>query len=291
MDIHYSENGTIFHSDTVWSKVPKAGEVVTIMKVSPNNPNVCIPKKYKVLCVNYYPEWVMVRVESVDKPKLNRLKGSRTYLSGAMDRVTSEQSEQWRNALKPWLRGKGVVIVDPCNKPVCTLGNSPDESDENRAKANIMKKEGDFEGFRDHYRPIRNTDLRFCDIVDFLIVNLDLEQHPCGTYNEIFIAVQQKKPVIIHCIQGKHQIPSWLFGAIPHQLMFSTWDEVKEYLRHVDEDEVVDDLGRWYLFDFDKTVWPDETIQKPCPVCRDYGGYYSEDNGQWVTCYCSSRKD
>lgn len=100
-------------------------------------------------------------------------------------------------------------------------------------------------------RPIRNVDLRFTDMADFLIVNLDLEVHPCGTYNEVFIAVQQKKPIIIHCEQGKKEIPNWLWGCCKHELFFSTWHEVKEYLRHIDEDKEANHLGRWQLFDFE----------------------------------------
>ena len=182
---------------------------------------------------------------------MNRLKGSRCYLSGAMDRIVGGGTE-WRDWLKPWLKKKGAVVIDPCAKPRCTLGKVVLETPEARAEAMKKKLAGDYKGFRDHYRPVRNIDLRFCDIVDFLIVNLNLDEHPCGTYNEISIAVQEKKPVIIHCIQGKKNIPNWLFGCIPDELFFDTWDEVKAYLTHVDEDEQVDDLGRWYLFDFDE---------------------------------------
>lgn len=39
---------------------------------------------------------------------------------------------------------------------------------------------------------IRSVDLRLVDISDFMIVNLDLETHPCGTLEEIFWANRQK---------------------------------------------------------------------------------------------------
>lgn len=180
---------------------------------------------------------------------MNRLKGSRTYLSGAMDRV-KDGGIGWRNDLKPWLKSKGVIVIDPCDKPKCLLGNAPVETPEARIVAGTLKASGDYDNFAEFMRPIRNVDLRFTDMADYLIVNLDLEVHPCGTYNEVFIAVQQKKPILIHCEQGKLNVPNWLFGCVPHSLFFDSWSDLKEYIRHVDEDENVDHLGRWQLFDF-----------------------------------------
>jgi hypothetical protein len=187
---------------------------------------------------------------------MNRLKGSRTYLSGAMDRVT-DGGVGWRNDLKPYLKAKQVVVIDPCDKPKCLLGNAPDESPEKRAEVARLKTFGDLKAVKDFMRPIRNCDLRFTDMADFLIVNLDLDFHPCGTYNEVFMAVSQKKPIIVRCEQGRNAMPNWLIGCIPDELFFGTWGEVKEYLRHVDEDEEVDHLGRWQLFDFDTPSIPD----------------------------------
>jgi hypothetical protein len=45
-----------------------------------------------------------------------------------------------------------------------------------------------------------------------------------------------------------------MFGMIPDEHMFSTWDEINEYLRHVNEDEVVEDMKRWIFFDYTKLV-------------------------------------
>jgi hypothetical protein len=184
---------------------------------------------------------------------MNRLKYSRVYMSGAMDRV-ADGGVVWRQELRNWLKNRGIIVFDPTSKPKCVLGDCPDESPENRAKAQALKESGSFEEFRKYMKPIRNVDLRFCDITDFMILNLDLDTHPCGTYNEVFLDVAQKKPILVHCEQGVKNIPNWLFACIPHQLFFETWDDMKEYLRHVDEDQVVDHLNRWYLFDLNELV-------------------------------------
>ena len=94
---------------------------------------------------------------------------------------------------------------------------------------------------------IRSVDLRLVDISDFLIVNLDLSIHPCGTYEEIFWANRQKKPIIIHLEQGKQFAPDWLFGTIPHQMIFSTWLEIRDYLHHIDSSKTIETFNRWYF--------------------------------------------
>jgi hypothetical protein len=33
-------------------------------------------------------------------------------------------------------------------------------------------------------------------------------------------------------------------------MIFSTWDQVKTYLRHIAHDPVIDRLNRWYFFNF-----------------------------------------
>ena len=97
-------------------------------------------------------------------------------------------------------------------------------------------------------KTIRSVDLRLVDISDFLIVNLDLDIHPCGTYEEIFWANRQKKPIIIHMVQGKENAPDWLFGTIPHEMIFSSWDDIKSYLGSINEIDEINNYNRWYFF-------------------------------------------
>ena len=47
---------------------------------------------------------------------MNRLKGMRTYLAGAMDRVP-DGGAGWRDKITPLLKKMGVVVLNPCDKP------------------------------------------------------------------------------------------------------------------------------------------------------------------------------
>jgi nucleoside 2-deoxyribosyltransferase len=174
---------------------------------------------------------------------MNRLKNQRVYLAGAIDRVP-DRGAGWREEITPFLRDKGVVVFNPLNKPT-EVGA---EDDETHALKATLKKEGRYDELSSIMKSIRSTDLRLVDISDFLVVNLDINTHPCGTLEEIFWANRQKKPIIVHMEQGKENAPDWLFGTIPHALIFSTWTGVKDYLDHIDSAASIETQSRWYFF-------------------------------------------
>lgn len=174
---------------------------------------------------------------------MSRLKNQRVYLAGAMDRVP-DRGVTWRDNITPFLESLGIVVFNPIKKP--SIEGSEDE--QTHTYKLKLKKELKFDELSHLMKTIRSVDLRLVDISDFLIVNLDIEQHPCGTYEEIFLANRSKKPVIIHMEQGKNLAPDWLFGTIPHQMIFSSWDEIKEYLKHIDNSQNIQTYKRWQFF-------------------------------------------
>jgi hypothetical protein len=174
---------------------------------------------------------------------MNRLKNQRVYLAGAMDRV-ADRGATWRDNITPFLEQKGVVVFNPITKPTTT---GMEDNDSHLIKTKLKASER-YDELSEMMKVIRRVDLRLVDISDFLIVNLNLDIHPCGTYEEIFWANRQKKPIIVHMEQGKNKTPDWLFGTIPHQMIFSNWDELKNYLSHIDNSENIDTHKRWYFF-------------------------------------------
>lgn len=174
---------------------------------------------------------------------MNRLKNQRVYLAGAMDRVP-DRGAGWRDRITPFLQDLGVVVFNPLNKPT-ELGTEDDATHSLKAR---LKSTHQYDELSSVMKTIRTTDLRLVDISDFLVVNLDINTHPCGTLEEIFWANRQKKPIIVHMEQGKEHAPDWLFGTIPHEMIFSHWDEVQSYLKSIDSDSEIDHRGRWYFF-------------------------------------------
>lgn len=175
---------------------------------------------------------------------MNRLGNQRVYLAGAMDRV-SDRGNGWRDNITPFLESLGIIVFNPIKKP-SVLGAEDEATHKHKI---ALKSEEKYNDLSHLMKSIRSIDLRLVDISDFLIVNLDLDVHPCGTYEEIFWANRQKKPIIIHMVQGKQKAPDWLFGTIPHDMIFSSWDEVKEYVHSVHTSKEIKSYNRWYFFD------------------------------------------
>ena len=176
---------------------------------------------------------------------MNRLKNQRVYLAGAMDRVV-DRGNGWRDNITPFLQDLGVVVFNPIKKPA-KIGKEDSETHRYKTK---LKLEKNYDELSAIMKTIRAVDLRLVDISDFIIVNLDLNIHACGTYEEISLANRSKKPILIHVEQGKQQTPDWLFGAIPHEWFFSNWNDLKDYLISIDKDSEIDKKNRWQFFNY-----------------------------------------
>ena len=174
---------------------------------------------------------------------MNRLKNQRAYLAGAMDRV-KDRGATWRDNITPFLEQLGVVVFNPILKPT-NIGLEDNDSHIIKTK---LKAQARYDELSQMMKTIRAVDLRLVDMSDFLIVNLDLDIHPCGTYEEVFWANRSKRPILIHSVQGKSNAPDWLFGTIPHQMIFSSWDDLKNYLLHINNDENINTYRRWQFF-------------------------------------------
>ena len=178
---------------------------------------------------------------------MNKLRGMRTYLAGAMDRV-HDGGTGWRNGLSPILKTMGVTVLNPCDKPA-DIGI---EDIGTRQDIDQLKKRGEYSKIRDSYSVIRTLDLRCVDISDFIIASIDTDIHACGTYEEISVANSQKKPVLIWCQQGKRNAPNWLFFMLPHQHIFGSLDEMLLYLVNLDSGKDINHYKRWFFFDQNK---------------------------------------
>lgn len=193
----------------------------------------------------------------MNQTELNRLWGMRCYLIGAMDRVP-DAGAGWRKRITPFLQKLGVVVLDPTDKPIDVGGETP----EDREHRHTIKGLGCYDEFSRMMKLLRVVDLRMVDMSDFLIVHIDTDFHACGTYEEESWANRLKNPILVHCEQGKEGVPDWLYGALPHHHMFSTWTELCRYLWEVHTGPRIETYKRWMFFNYDKMVplvTPDES--------------------------------
>lgn len=173
----------------------------------------------------------------------NKLHNQRCYLAGAMDRVP-DRGGGWRNYITPILKEFGVQVLNPLHKPT-DVGIEDDTVAFTKQK---LKSSERYEELASIMKEIRSVDLRMVDISDFLIVNLDLNTHPCGTLEEIFWANRQKKPILVRMEQGKAHAPDWLFGTLPHEFIFSNWGDMVDYLHIVNTSRANQHHKRWCFF-------------------------------------------
>ena len=178
---------------------------------------------------------------------MNRLKGTMCYLCGPMDRVP-DGGIGWRKKITPILKDIGIGVLDPSDKPTTFA----QEDHDFRNKINIQKVEQQFDKVKKSMRDIAAVDLRMVDIAHFVIMYMDINVHMCGSYHEAFVAVQQKKPLLIVCEQGKSHMPNWMFGVMPHQHMFDDWNQMLNYISDVNLGYTKEHYNRWRFFDFEK---------------------------------------
>ena len=172
------------------------------------------------------------------------LKDTRVYLCGAMS--YDEDQIEWREEIKPFLRSLDIRVFDPCDPPI-------DVGVEDKVLQRKLLREERYDELAVMMKEIRCIDLRMIDIVDFLIVNIDTRIYTAGTWEEIALANREKKPILVRCRQGKPAAPPWLFGMFPHELIFSSWSDLKHYLLEINDSEGVLLKRRWYLFDHSLT--------------------------------------
>ena len=177
-----------------------------------------------------------------------------------MDRV-ADGGVEWRENITPFLNSLGIVVFNPCDKPLKGEGLAALETAESRAARESAKKAGDLKRAAREMKPIRATDLRMVDITDFLIVNIDINVHACGTYEEVTTANRQRKPILIHVEGGRVNTPDWLLAVLGEKavddMTFDNWGDMKDYLNVINScnDRVIDNMNnhnRWVFFDLER---------------------------------------
>lgn len=181
---------------------------------------------------------------------MNKLKGHFCYLIGNMDGVSFDAAFSWRQRMSKFLKAKNVLVLDPIDKAVDVF--LEDEDFRKKRKEALLKN--DFDQVAEMMKPTRSLDLRCVDKADFLVCNLDMSGRPFGSTEEITTANRQKKPIIIHCPQGKADLPPWLFAMTPHELFFNKWEEVESYLDKIDSGEDIRTWDRWWYWNWDKLI-------------------------------------
>lgn len=194
---------------------------------------------------------------------MNRLRGNLCYLAGPIDNAVDFGIE-WRKDISHFLHINEIGVLNPMDRPTDLHHDELDvqkqiKSLKEEAKKAYFNKDKKQENYCYNQiellmRPIIADDLAMVDRASFVILYIDKDIHMCGSYNEEAWASLQKKPIIIFCKQGKWEIPNFIFKRYGrHEMMFSSWEEVKKYILTVCYDKTyVDPTNTWKFFNYDK---------------------------------------
>ena len=181
--------------------------------------------------------------------KLNRLKGLCGYLCGPID-FAKDAGRDWREDMEKFIEPMGVRVFNPL-KPA--FYGQAGFDDVRRPQIEAMRKEGRYSELRDEIKSIVHWDLRQVDLSSFLVVNYDPDIPMAGTYEEVFKASLQVKPVLLMIGEDKNRIAKWMFGRFPDEHMFASWEEIKKYLESINSNPyhifTEADEKRWLFFD------------------------------------------
>lgn len=178
--------------------------------------------------------------------RLNRLKFAKFYLAGPIRKDIDFTT--WRKDISEFLWSMGAGVLNPCDKPV-----DHHEDEHFQDKLIRLRQEKQYDLLSEIMREVVTIDLHLLDLSTAVILHVDTDVHMQGSYAEMTYACLERKPLIVHAKNGKKNLPAWIFGHAKHELFFDTWDEIKEYLIHIDQAPTIDVLNnRWKFLNYDK---------------------------------------
>lgn len=176
---------------------------------------------------------------------MNRLKGLACYLSGPID-FEEDLGSGWRDEITPFLEAMNVNVFNPLKH---SFYGTDSLDTVKRPRMQDMLDNGEFHNLREEIKDINHWDLRALDLSSFVIVNFNIDIPMCGTMEEIFTANKQVKPVLLMVGNKIKKLSKWMFGRFPPEHMFSSWNNLKEYL------QVIDHGHDFFMSDADKKRW------------------------------------
>lgn len=163
---------------------------------------------------------------------MGRLRDQIVYLAGPIDSDPNRGTE-YRKELIPILRKYGIGILSPLDKSTVFCPHLNEDEELHRIRTEFLKNK-DYENYSRIMKEIVRVDLSMVDAAHFLIIYIDKTLHMCGTYHELVMASIERKPCLIVCRQGMENIPPWLWGIIPYEFFFSSFEELDTYLSKID---------------------------------------------------------
>ena len=169
------------------------------------------------------------------------LNKTKTYLVG---QIEAGNGRIWREEVTKKLADLGIVSYDPYNKPFVV---DLDETEDFNQILKNARAAGNYDFVSEKMKKIRAFDLALVDKADFITAYIDPRFVTVGSWEEIFWANRQKKPIFLAIEGGLKACPLWVFGTIPYKYIYNSVDEIVEVLSKINSGEKELDSDRWRL--------------------------------------------
>lgn len=167
---------------------------------------------------------------------------TKVYLVGSMQYVSDGRS--WRENVTDELGQLGITVFDPYHKPFV---DDVAEDDSVRARLKEHMDRGELDIVAERMKPIRNFDLRLCDLSDFIIAHINPSVASWGSAEELVTSCRMKKPTFISIEGGRSKCPLWILGMFPTKYIYNNVQEIIDMIKKIDAQEKIIDSDRWKL--------------------------------------------
>jgi len=181
---------------------------------------------------------------------LKQYRGFFVYLAGPID-FEKDGGVGYRKSLKEKLKKIGVseeMILDPCDKPV--IGDDFIDIDSEKEQFDRLREHRMWDEAEKCAKMTMHIDLRFVDKSDLVIATVNPNIPMCGTWDEVFMARNQKKPVILIDPRGREKTHMWAIGRVGYKNIFKTQDDAIAYLDDILHTRIPVDMTEWLFLQF-----------------------------------------
>lgn len=180
------------------------------------------------------------------------LSNTKCYLVGPVEHDQSFGMD-WREVIQEYLEKKNILVYNPLNRPKWMKHlrpYMPPSSTRDEVLDAIEHNDLISEKYIIVQQFVRHICLRFVHSCDFVVCYLP-NAKTFGTTEELVIASQAKKPILMIC---PDRIPSlWVYDLIKEQPVFDNLNGAINYLESIDNGSKEIDLLKWlFIKDYPK---------------------------------------
>jgi len=170
------------------------------------------------------------------------LRHKNVYLAGPISDV-DDDGVGWREMITPKMAKFGVTVEDPTKKTINGMSEVKDDKDYFKKLAMERK----FDELKDAFWPIVRKDLRCVDKADFIIAVYDPHARMCGTIDELRVAKNQQKPILMYCDPAKidESFNPWILTFPKKGNFYTDWKDIFATLEDVNNGNF--DHNHWTL--------------------------------------------